>query len=665
MGGGAMAVRRLLVAGRYRLHDPVGTGGMGRVWLARDEMLDRDVAVKEFVPPDWMSDEEKSRLRDRTLREARSAGRLNHPHVVRIYDVVHADGLPWIVMEYVPSRSLHQVIREDGPYSPAAAARIGLAVLDALTAAHQAGVLHRDVKPHNVLIGTDGRVVLTDFGLATFVDDGAVTGPGLVVGSPQYVSPERARDGASTVESDLWSLGATLYAAVEGHSPYARENAMATLTALATEPPDPPERAGLLAPVLTGLLRHEPTARLTATEVERRLRMIIAAATPGPAGGVGAPSPRRASTRAAAEASLAPDSDKERGNRSPVAAAVVAQPERARQSPGRAVPAQRSPRGAPAATSAAATSSAPVEAGPVGAGPVGAASAGAGSSSSAPTSSASAGRAPAGRAPAGRASASAWRGAVARLPRPTLIAAGIALAGMLGAAGVMTGYLLHRDHASVAAPLITASSAVTASPLASAASLVPVGFTTAVCHGPAPADAPRAPQPDAARGVNGWALPAGWSYFSDGTGFHIAVPDEWTYQRIGTTYCFRDPGGSRLLSLDVGRNPKGDPVTACEAESARLVRSGVLPDYQKVSIERRPLLHKAADWQYRFNDPDTGTTYAQTRWFASEGKAFALGWSTREIDWIENKPKLDMVLATFYAVHPSGPRATPRSDQSE
>src|SRR3954470_9855723 len=273
-----MAVRRFLVAGRYRLHEPVGSGGMGRVWLARDEMLDRDVAIKEFVPPDWMTDEEKARLKDRTLREARSAGRLNHPHVVRVFDVVHAEGLPWIVMEYVPSRSLYQVVNEDGPYSPVATARIGLAVLDALSAAHQAGVLHRDVKPHNVLIGTDGRVVLTDFGLATFVDDGSVTGPGLVVGSPQYVSPERARDGASTVESDLWSFGATLYAAVEGRSPFARESAMATLMALATDEPDPSVRAGRLAPVLAGLLRREPEERLTARETAARLRWIVSAA---------------------------------------------------------------------------------------------------------------------------------------------------------------------------------------------------------------------------------------------------------------------------------------------------------------------------------------------------------------------------------------------------
>src|SRR3954471_9645804 len=273
-----MAVTRMLVAGRYRLREPVGTGGMGRVWLARDEMLDRYVAVKEFVPPEWMTDEEKDRLRDRTLREARSAARLNHPHVVGIYDVVHADGLPWIVMEYVPSRSLYQVIGEDGPFDPIPGARIGLDVLSALRAAHDAGVLHRDIKPHNVLIGVDGRVVLTDFGLATFVDDGSVTGPGMVVGSPQYVSPERARDGASTVESDLWSFGATIYAAVEGRSPYAREGAMATLMALATEEPDPPVLAGPLTPVLTGLLQQEPRKRLTAGHVEQMLRAIVRSA---------------------------------------------------------------------------------------------------------------------------------------------------------------------------------------------------------------------------------------------------------------------------------------------------------------------------------------------------------------------------------------------------
>ncbi|MEV4728230.1 serine/threonine-protein kinase, partial [Micromonospora humida] len=172
---------------------------MGRVWLARDEMLHRDVAVKEVVPPHWLAAHERAELRLRTLREARTAARLNHPNVVRIYDVVHDGDNPWIVMEYVPSRSLQQLLTEEGPLPPHRVAGIGLAVLAALRAAHAAGVLHRDVKPHNVLVADDGRVVLTDFGLATFDGgDGAMTGPGMVLGSPQFVAPERAREGVSS-----------------------------------------------------------------------------------------------------------------------------------------------------------------------------------------------------------------------------------------------------------------------------------------------------------------------------------------------------------------------------------------------------------------------------------------------------------------------------------
>ncbi|MEV1154943.1 serine/threonine-protein kinase [Micromonospora chokoriensis] len=270
-------MQQLLIAGRYRLLDLVGTGGMGRVWLARDEMLHRDVAVKEIVPPSWLAESEREELRLRTLREARTAARLNHPNVVRIYDVVHDRESPWIVMEYVPSRSVQQIISAEGPLSPQRTARIGLAVLAALRAAHAAGVLHRDVKPHNVLVADDGRVVLTDFGLATFDGgEGAMTGPGTVLGSPQFVAPERARDGVSDQRTDLWSLGATLYATVEGQSPYARSSAMATLSALATEPPDPMRRAGALRPVLVGLLQRDPWRRLTAAEAESLLHHAAA-----------------------------------------------------------------------------------------------------------------------------------------------------------------------------------------------------------------------------------------------------------------------------------------------------------------------------------------------------------------------------------------------------
>ncbi|MFG3683448.1 protein kinase [Micromonospora chalcea] len=296
-------MRDVVIAGRYRLLDLVGRGGMGQVWRARDEELHREVAVKQVVPPNWLAENERDELRARTLREARTSARLNHPNVVRVYDVVRVEGDPWLVMEYVPSRSLQEIVEADGPLPPGRAAEIGLAVLAALRAAHDAGVLHRDVKPANVLLARDGRVLLTDFGLAVFQGgDGAMTRPGLVLGSPQYVAPERAAEGVSSVEADMWSLGATLHAAVEGRSPYARSTAMATLAALATRPPDPAPHAGPLTPVLAGLLRRDPRARLGHHETARLLGLAAvsdadATAGSGSAGRSAAPPDRPAAGR--------------------------------------------------------------------------------------------------------------------------------------------------------------------------------------------------------------------------------------------------------------------------------------------------------------------------------------------------------------------------------
>ncbi|MEU4679497.1 protein kinase [Micromonospora sp. NPDC023737] len=261
-----------LVADRYRLISPLGQGGMGRVWKARDEVLHRDVAIKELVPPPSLTDDERREMRERSLREARAIARLNHINVVRIFDVLRTDGDPWIVMEYVASKSLQDTLAESGPVPPARAIEIGLGVLGALKAAHKAGVMHRDVKPGNVLLGNDGRVVLTDFGLATIPGDPNVTRTGMVLGSPAYIAPERAHDGTAGPEADLWSLGATLYAAIEGKSPYARPSAIATLAALATEPLPPPKNAGPLKPVLQGLLRKDPRERITAETAERMLQ---------------------------------------------------------------------------------------------------------------------------------------------------------------------------------------------------------------------------------------------------------------------------------------------------------------------------------------------------------------------------------------------------------
>ncbi|WP_225854574.1 serine/threonine-protein kinase [Micromonospora sp. ALFpr18c] len=308
----------MLIAGRYRLLDLVGRGGMGRVWRARDEMLHREVAVKEVVPPGWLADHERAELRSRTLREARTAARLNHPAVVRLYDVVPVEGSPWIVMEYVPSRTLQDVLDAEGPLEPTRAARIGLALLGALHAAHTAGVLHRDIKPQNVLMAHDGRVMLTDFGLATFDGgDGAMTRPGMVLGSPQYVAPERAAEGVSTVAADLWSLGATLHAAVEGRSPYARSTAMATLSALAAGPRDPAPHAGPLAPVLAGLLRRDPHDRLD-HDAARRLLTAAADGRTDPALTSGGANPLLASGGANPLAASGPDGPAD-GNRAAAA----------------------------------------------------------------------------------------------------------------------------------------------------------------------------------------------------------------------------------------------------------------------------------------------------------------------------------------------------------
>jgi len=266
-----------LVAGRYRVERPLGQGGMGRVWLAEDLVLGREVAVKEIVLPPDLTERERDALRERTLREARAAARLTHRNVAGVYDVFEVDGQPWIVMEHVPSRSLQQVMDAEGPLEPGRVAEIGLLVLAALRAAHRAGVRHRDVKPSNVLLGVDGRVVLTDFGIATIEGDGSTTTSGLVLGSPQFMAPERALSGESLPASDLWSLGATLYAAVEGRPPYQRPSAVGTLMALVAEDPEPPHRAGVLRPVLDGLLRKDPGERIDGAEARRRLR--VAAAT--------------------------------------------------------------------------------------------------------------------------------------------------------------------------------------------------------------------------------------------------------------------------------------------------------------------------------------------------------------------------------------------------
>ncbi|MEO3975409.1 serine/threonine-protein kinase [Streptomyces sp. CAU 1734] len=276
-----------LIAGRYRLLSPLGEGGMGVVWRARDEVLAREVAVKEVRAPGGLGDSGKRRLYQRLEREAWAAGRISHRNVVTVFDVATEDGRPWIVMELVRGLSLADVLESEGPLAPRRAAHIGAEVLAALRAAHASGVLHRDVKPGNVLIANDGRVVLSDFGIAVVEGTSQLTMTGELIGSPEFLAPERALGRVPGPESDLWSLGVLLYAAVEGGSPFRRGTALNTLRAVVDEGPPPLRLAGDLAPVIEGLLRKEPAERIPAAEAERELRLVSAGgsarARPAPA----------------------------------------------------------------------------------------------------------------------------------------------------------------------------------------------------------------------------------------------------------------------------------------------------------------------------------------------------------------------------------------------
>ncbi|MFB4422482.1 serine/threonine-protein kinase [Streptomyces sp. QL37] len=264
-----------LLAGRYRLGEVLGRGGMGTVWRAADETLGRTVAVKELRFPSSIDEDEKRRLITRTLREAKAIARIRNTSAVTVYDVVDEDDRPWIVMELIEGKSLAEVIREDGTLTPRRAAEVGLAILDVLRSAHREGILHRDVKPSNVLISEDGRVVLTDFGIAQVEGDPSVTSTGMLVGAPSYISPERARGHKPGPPADLWSLGGLLYASVEGRPPYDKGSAIATLTAVMTEPVEPPANAGMLEEVIYGLLARDPDERLDDAGARVLLNAVI------------------------------------------------------------------------------------------------------------------------------------------------------------------------------------------------------------------------------------------------------------------------------------------------------------------------------------------------------------------------------------------------------
>src|SRR5690242_9101061 len=265
-----------LIAGRYRLSAQLGSGAMGTVWSGYDEVLRRRVAVKELKVPPGVPQREALAMRERMLREARALGGLSHPNVITVYDVIDVGGEPMVVLEMVPSRNLATLISEQGVLSTAQAAVVGFATAAALRAAHRAGITHRDVKPGNVLVAHDGQVKLTDFGIARNVADAPMTTAGLVLGSPAYIAPEVAAGQPVTPAADLWGLGATLFAAVEGRPPYdVRGDPVSTITEVVDGEVPRPMSGGPVAEVVAALMVKDPAQRMPLGEVRRRLRPLI------------------------------------------------------------------------------------------------------------------------------------------------------------------------------------------------------------------------------------------------------------------------------------------------------------------------------------------------------------------------------------------------------
>jgi tRNA A-37 threonylcarbamoyl transferase component Bud32 len=572
---------------------------MGTVWRARDELLHRDVAVKEIIWPPYMSPLERETARRRAVREAQMAARLRHPNIVGVYDIVEEDGRPSIVMEFVPFRSLRDTVREDGPLSPADAAQVGLGILEGLKAAHDANIVHRDVKPANILLGPEGRVVLTDFGIAKAADSAALTTSGVLVGSPSYIAPERARGGDAGAPADLWGLGASLYAAVEGHPPFERDSALAILTAVVADEPDPPLHAGPLAPVISGLLDKDPATRLTAADTEPMLRRVIEEADAAPVG----PPP---------EAAVAPGAA--RPEDAPIVAGAAAEP----VTHG-AVPEPATHGAGPEL----AVSAAPSEPETSGAGP----------EPPAP------GAAPE-PVPPGPARPRRFRGS-----RRTSLAALVAvLAVAVLAAGIALLSARSPGHQTPRAASTPAPSARSA-PTATAKPSRPAPSTSA------PSTSVPSSSPTAAQGGSGsqaGGVPAGYYRFTNSTGFSIGVPAGWQISHVGHYVYIRDPANSGIfLLIDQSDQPRADPLADWRQQAA--ARASSYPGYHLIELQTvsYPQAEKAADWEFTYYRSGVQVQVLNRNVLANAHHAYALYWSTPVSDWDSYYHYFQTFAATF------------------
>jgi eukaryotic-like serine/threonine-protein kinase len=594
----AAGIAGRLVSDRYRLQEPIGRGAMGIVWRGWDELLDREVAVKEVRAA--MTTAASRDTYWRTLREAKAAARLNHPSVVTVFDVVEEDGRPWIVMELVHARSLDRVIAEDGPLRPLQAARVGERLLSALACAHAAGVLHRDVKPGNVLIGTDDAVVLTDFGIATRPGDPALTQVGMVLGTPGFTAPERARGHSATPASDLWSLGATLYTAVEGRGPFERPGGSAAImAAVAREDAPRAPSAGPLGPVIDALLRADPAERPDAETTAKLLADAAAQAGSGPAipAGIGG--------------SASPFADVREFPPMPLPADLPASaylPEFLDQPAWLELPTAVDEQAPGFIDSDPPWPPYPQPPRDVGAGPRWSLAADGLSAADAPTAGVPGSRPSAVIAPVAGPAQSRPRER-RRVLAAALTAVAVVAAGLIGWAAYSRSAGMPGDPGSVTA---AQGNATSAGGNGGSATHRTAGTGTA-------SSSAKDPGSGHARGgaTNGGGAPgAGYQWFqvtaaSSGTtaGFEIAAPATWQMTRQGAVSYLRPPSGDASIEINLAPFTYLRPLWEAGLLQAQAIQQGLYPGYQRIAI-RPGILLGAPDAAWRFSWQDGATRTA-------------------------------------------------------
>lgn len=582
-----------VIAGRFQIDEALGRGGMGTVWRARDQVLGRMVALKEVQIPSNLTPEGRSDVRERVIREARAAAKLSHPSAVTVYDVIEEDNHIYIAMELVNSPTLSDLVGREGPFPPERAAKAGLAVLDALEVAHASGIVHRDVKPANIMVGED-RVKLADFGVASIKGDPRLTATGMVIGSPSYMSPEQATGEAADPATDYWGLGATLFFATEGHGPFDRDGPMPTLMAITNEDPPVAEHAGPLKQVISSLLSKDPADRPSGAELRPILEGVALngstpeeGAAPGdtlvtePAVAAALPAtllePPAAEPAQAGRRYVGPDADDEADAAVPVAAAAAAPPvrevveRRVAEPPPPVLPPER------------------------------------------------------------EGSGNGW-------------AIGAAMAALLLLAFLLVPRLLNNDDADPAAVPESPGETQAADPPAPAAAP-----TAAEQESPTPQEEP---EDDEAPSAEAGSLPDGWQRADLGnTGYTIGHPAGWTVvsNPLGDGSSMRfQTSRSRYLLVDWTDQPRDDAVAAWEQQAPSFASRH--QNYREIRIEETEFgdFDTAAIWEWTYTSGNV-TLHAVNLGFADDQWGFALNFQTRESDWEDSQDLFEQFQETFGA----------------